>query len=370
MADSSTTHSSMAGARLDPNLSSDSQGISSSAGAVDTDRVHQEGIDHIKANSGLGSTSSTTGTTSLDSGLPSSNPADSTLSSGAGGVSGSAYVSSPNAATSSNPTTATSAERDTLPSSTTTGLYGDSTTSSDQGYLGAAGAAITGAVGSAATATGLYNNNSTTTTGATSASTADRAGPADDLSSIAQNVDSSSSQKYSGDALSSNNAETSFSDNTTRTHDTTRFDSSAEGYDPHSTDSGEAGASKADIGDEDKPLKAADGSKDEGGAVRENKSAIPTAGGQRLGERHWGESQIVPDLPPKQEEVDTRGVSSSEGQPTNQVRENTKQNIGTATTGPAGQDLSSTSNQTTDSGEGKEKLVDKIKDKLHIGSKN
>lgn len=46
----------------------------------------------------------------------------------------------------------------------------------------------------------------------------------------------------------------------------------------------------------------------------ENESAIPTAGGERLGEKHWGESGMVPDMPePRASEA---GVSSTEGQPT------------------------------------------------------
>lgn len=47
-------------------------------------------------------------------------------------------------------------------------------------------------------------------------------------------------------------------------------------------------------------------------AKRENESAIPTAGGIKLGEKHWGESDIVPDNPkPRGDE----NISSSSGQP-------------------------------------------------------
>lgn len=46
----------------------------------------------------------------------------------------------------------------------------------------------------------------------------------------------------------------------------------------------------------------------------ENESAIPTAGGERLGEQHWGESKIVPDNPPPRESE--AGISSEEGKPT------------------------------------------------------
>lgn len=47
------------------------------------------------------------------------------------------------------------------------------------------------------------------------------------------------------------------------------------------------------------------------GASRENPDSIPTAGGERLGEKHWGESKFVPDVPKSKSE----NVSSSEGQP-------------------------------------------------------
>jgi len=44
---------------------------------------------------------------------------------------------------------------------------------------------------------------------------------------------------------------------------------------------------------------------------RENKDAIPTAGGIKLGEKHWGESDIVPADPKPRNE----NISSSSGQP-------------------------------------------------------
>lgn len=48
----------------------------------------------------------------------------------------------------------------------------------------------------------------------------------------------------------------------------------------------------------------------------ENRDAIPMAGGERLGEHHWGESKMLPDnAPPPQEQK----VSSAEGQPDSKV---------------------------------------------------
>lgn len=45
----------------------------------------------------------------------------------------------------------------------------------------------------------------------------------------------------------------------------------------------------------------------------DNPSSIPTAGGERLGNKHWGESDMVPDNPKPRESA--AGISSSEGQP-------------------------------------------------------
>lgn len=93
----------------------------------------------------------------------------------------------------------------------------------------------------------------------------------------------------------------------------------------------------------------------------ENKDAIPTAGGEKLGEKHWGESKIVPDNPKPQDS----GVASKEGQPDSTTSDNTAKNTGGATGGPH----SHGHNQGGESGEGKEKFIDKVKDKLHIGKK-
>ncbi|EME79528.1 uncharacterized protein MYCFIDRAFT_216477 [Pseudocercospora fijiensis CIRAD86] len=87
------------------------------------------------------------------------------------------------------------------------------------------------------------------------------------------------------------------------------------------------------------------GFKKEGGKKMENESAIPTAGGQRLGQEHWGESKIVPENPKPQED----------GQPDDETARNTAKNARGAGSGD---------------GEGKQSLVDKIKDKLPIGNKN
>ncbi len=50
------------------------------------------------------------------------------------------------------------------------------------------------------------------------------------------------------------------------------------------------------------------------GSARQNEDAIPTAGGEKLGAKHWGESKVVPDNPKPAETG--AGVSSKDGQPT------------------------------------------------------
>lgn len=51
------------------------------------------------------------------------------------------------------------------------------------------------------------------------------------------------------------------------------------------------------------------------GAKAENPDSIPSAGGEKLGGKHWGESKVVPELPPKQDSDADQGVSSKAGQP-------------------------------------------------------
>ena len=70
---------------------------------------------------------------------------------------------------------------------------------------------------------------------------------------------------------------------------------------------------------ETKPEKqGGDQSKPGPGSSRENKDAIPTAGGEKLGQKHWGESDIVPDVPKKRESEGGQ-VSSAEGQPDGEI---------------------------------------------------
>ncbi|KAK3072609.1 hypothetical protein LTR53_006519 [Teratosphaeriaceae sp. CCFEE 6253] len=130
------------------------------------------------------------------------------------------------------------------------------------------------------------------------------------------------------------------------------------------TDSSLTNAERADASDHDASGLAQKENKlsaKETGSSRENRDAIPTAGGEKLGQRHWGESKIVPDVPPRQE-AERPGVSSADGQPTDQVRSNTAANTGGAAA-PASHGGGASSEAH------KEGLVDKMKTKMHMGGK-
>ncbi|KAH9826228.1 hypothetical protein Tdes44962_MAKER03612 [Teratosphaeria destructans] len=104
----------------------------------------------------------------------------------------------------------------------------------------------------------------------------------------------------------------------------------------------------------DKPKKVSDRE----AATRENIDAIPTAGGEKLGEKHWGESKRVPDVPAKRDDA---GISSEDGQSDSTTRDNTAKNIGGG---------SNPHDSSGHDGTGKESFVDKVKEKLHIGHKD
>ncbi|KAF2772023.1 hypothetical protein EJ03DRAFT_348835 [Teratosphaeria nubilosa] len=129
-----------------------------------------------------------------------------------------------------------------------------------------------------------------------------------------------------------------------------------EAADPTSKVPVDRSAGSNDKGEEggDKPKKVSDHE----AATRENRDAIPTAGGEKLGEKHWGESKRVPDVPPKREDA---GISSADGQSDSTTRDNTAKNIG------GGSNPHDTSGH---DGTEKESFVDKVKDKLHIGHKD
>ncbi|KAK3719035.1 hypothetical protein LTR37_004599 [Vermiconidia calcicola] len=99
---------------------------------------------------------------------------------------------------------------------------------------------------------------------------------------------------------------------------------------------------------------------------KENKDSIPTAGGQRLGEKHWGESDTVPDVPEKRASQGGN-VSSSEGQSDRRTQDNTAANTGQASGDATAPAPANANANVSHQGEDKPSMMDKIKDKM--GSK-
>jgi len=75
---------------------------------------------------------------------------------------------------------------------------------------------------------------------------------------------------------------------------------------------GEKGASGSGLHEPKQPtMKEAQNESDGHGGPPTN---IPMAGGERIGTKHWGESKVIPDVPPRRASAD-KGVSSAAGQP-------------------------------------------------------
>jgi hypothetical protein len=79
------------------------------------------------------------------------------------------------------------------------------------------------------------------------------------------------------------------------------------------TDRATAGLSEGATAEESQASATPRHEAEKGSSKRENKDAIPTAGGIKLGEKHWGESDIVPADPGARNEREN--VSSASGQP-------------------------------------------------------
>jgi hypothetical protein len=79
------------------------------------------------------------------------------------------------------------------------------------------------------------------------------------------------------------------------------------------TDRATAGLSEGATAEESQASATPRHEAEKGSSKRENKDAIPTAGGIKLGEKHWGESNIVPADPGPRHEGEN--VSSHHGQP-------------------------------------------------------
>jgi len=366
-------HPTLAGNRFDPNVGAD--GVHNTSDSS----VHSEGIDHIKQNIGQSNTSGTD--SSLVHGQPSSgtsgyDSATGGLSSGTGALGDSSTLGS---------STTTDAPQNqggiigTVKSYL--GLGGNPAESGearDASYGTSSGSGLgesagtTGGLTGATSGSGLTGDSSSGLTGGPSSGLTGGSGSGSTGGSGSGLTGGSTTDDYSRGVSGGNSAGT-----TSTTHDSTidrndptkqsapstlpRDSDVTTGGDP--TESADpttaAGAKPGESFDEEGSGVASNRDKavsDADAAKRTNESAIPTAGGERLGEKHWGESKVVAENPKPTEE---KGVSSASGQPTDEVRNNTSANTGGAH--PPG------SGSTDDAG--KEKLVDKIKDKLHLGHK-
>lgn len=152
-------------------------------------------------------------------------------------------------------------------------------------------------------------------------------------------------------------------------------DSSQQEQQQQSEERSEEQQQQSSGGGEDEQPKKKEGDEDEGnkkqgtkpGATRENPDSIPTAGGERLGEKHWGESKVVPDVPKKQDQEGQEGqpdrtfnhihpMAPSTNFNAEQTRDNTAANTGDASSGDSGEGGGDESGEKP-----KEGMVDKIK---------
>jgi hypothetical protein len=246
---------------------------SAPAATAEQKQIHDEGIAHINAQ--LDDKVGPTDAATLPSAPPASNPGNEDptagISSEAGGVSGAAHKDLPNPNTTATGATGPNAEKRKSVIGTFKGFLGfdkkpqkTATPASEDTYVGAATAAVTSAV---AAVTG------------TAAATEEKK----DIGyqpSIAANTEPPAA---AGSAVADAPAQPT---------DKITADEVAESADPASK--------KADVENEvntdgavDKPPKEASGDP----ANRTNPDAIPTAGGKKVGEDTWGDSEVVPEVP-------------------------------------------------------------------------
>jgi len=360
-------HPTLAGNMLDPSVSADgrmSQGTG--VGGTSEQHVKEEGAEHIKNTGGPDFTSSGVGSS------------EGGLSSGSGGVGGSAYNEAPTGSELGQTTSGSggglvntalsyiglggkSGEQGVagedrnaagyVPTSTADrsyepqGMGYDPTTTSsstipDRSY-GEGGAAALGAGApipdEARSGSGLGDE-------------ASRSGLGDD-SSRDLNADTTGGSSAVGATTGADSNDpmydTSASQPKPMDKDVTTGSDPTDSADPTTQDTATGGEeATGGEGSESREAKL----NDKHASTRENHDAIPTAGGEKLGSKHWGESKMVPDNP---KPVEESNVSSKDGQPTDQVRDNTNKNTGGASK--------------PGSEEHKEGLMDKMKDKMHMG---
>ncbi|KAF2164115.1 hypothetical protein M409DRAFT_56827 [Zasmidium cellare ATCC 36951] len=307
------------------------------ADVVNQDQVHKDGTDHIKDKVfGEGEGTATPKPEPIAAAKPpASNPGADNPSAGiakdAGGVSVAAHVGSPSAGNKE--------KRKSIVGQLKGLFLGGDKKEREASEAGTAkqGESTTGAIAAGATGTGVATGQAVDLPDKTKSTTAGDSAPKSTTEQVKEAVTGDKAANTGTVAASTTEpAQTSTQPETSDTKPIEPTDTSGDS--------------------EHKPPAPA------GGKPPENREAIPTAGGERLGDKHWGESKIVPDNPKAKTEESAPGVASSEGQPTDEVKDNTAKNTGGATAGPK--------DETPASGEKKGKFLDKVKDKLPFGKKD
>lgn len=333
------------------------------------DQVHKDGTDYIKeqvfgeGQNGQGTATSSENTKPepiTPAKPPASNPGADDPSAGiakdSGGVSVAAHVEPP---------TASNKEKRKSIVGTLKGLFlGGDKKEREATDAGTAkqGGATTGAVAAGAAGTGVATGQAVVLPDRTKSAAAGESAPQSTTQQVKEAV--------TGDKEANTGTAAASTSEPTQTMQET-----SENKQEETTDNKTSEAPKDTSGDDShKPPAPA------GGKPLENRDAIPIAGGERLGDKHWGESKIVADNPAKKTGQDSGpGVASSEGQPTgkyigtlafpqlyvltfasDEVKDNTAKNTGGASA-PKGEEK--------ESDEKKPKFMDKVKDKLPFGKK-
>ena len=245
--------------------------------------------------------------------VPASNPGSDDpsagIATGSGGVSSAAYVLSPVPTEQKSVVQATvDTVKSYLPSLGSLSLGGggakaeDSDTKNNEGEeksaVGAAAGGAAAAAAAAAVAVGLKSDGAAPTDSADpNASSTSKDEPMTDSSLKDETTKTDTANEVREAKDESKSADTGPTD---RANEESTAKTDTEGAQP-----GEGGGGSEETGGGSDSKKTPTG--------KENREAIPTAGGERLGDKHWGESKVVPDVPKKQEE--TPQVSSEEGQP-------------------------------------------------------
>ncbi|KAI6814064.1 hypothetical protein KC332_g11269 [Hortaea werneckii] len=330
-------HPTLAGNMFDPNVQADGamSGSQEGVGGQDERTMHAEGLEHIKNKAGIGSgaasstTSSTTATSTMTGHPPSTNPSaedpSGGIPAGAGGVSSSAHKMSP-----------------------VDGVVGHENESQKSGLLGSTLAylGLGGSGGSRA--------------------------PTQPDTEVGQNADAPH-QPTSGSGVSGGSSAAAVGAGAVGAGGVAAAATAAGKDNEQSAEAESAATSSGDGKAEDSKPQSEESSSStkpqektshEHDSQRENRDAIPLAGGEKIGGKSWGSSKIVPDNPKPRESTQ---VSSEEGQGDKQTQNNTSSNQGDAK--PPQQHINENKSQGSSS-ETAEKhgLAEKMKERLHIGS--